>query len=43
MIEKQVAGYEVDEQAAWVWVGSLRLVPGLNEQVDVEEVDEIAG
>jgi hypothetical protein len=34
---------DVDEQLAWVWVGSLRLVPGLEQQVVFEEVDEIAG
>jgi len=33
----------VDDQAAWVWVGSLRLVPGLEKQVAVVDIDENAG
>jgi hypothetical protein len=33
----------VDEQAPWVLVESMRWVPGLEEQVAVEVVDEIAG
>ena len=33
----------MDELASSVWVGSLRLVPGIEEQVALEEVDEIAG
>ena len=33
----------LDEQVAWVWVVQLRLVPGLEEQVAGEKVDEIAG
>ena len=33
----------MDEQAAWVLVDSMRWVPGLEEQVAVEVVDEIAG
>ena len=28
-LEEHVAGQEVDEQVAWLWVGYLRLVPGL--------------
>jgi hypothetical protein len=30
----------LDEQVAWVWVGKLRLVPALEEQVAGQEVDE---
>ena len=33
----------LDEQVSWVWVVQLRLLPGLQEQVAGEEVDEIAG
>jgi hypothetical protein len=33
----------LDEQVAWVWIVQLRLVPGLEEQVAGEKVDEIAG
>jgi hypothetical protein len=33
----------LDEQVAWVWVGELRMVPGLEEQIAGEVVDEFAG
>ena len=41
-LEEHVAGQEVDEQVAWLWVGYLRLVLEQEEHVAGEEVDEIA-